>query len=114
MGAVLERGIGVFQLGSRLAIGADGEVLHITGVMAVGIVEAVLLALGIEVAAGGFEIRAFTLRNLVKVEGVLSRREIMQVQLKGHAWSLIPDENAADLFSLGIFQFNLGFTEAGG
>ena len=41
--------------------------------MAVRVIEAVLLALGIEMSARGLEVRSFTLRHLMEVDGMLSR-----------------------------------------
>ena len=59
--------------------------------VAIGIIEPVLLVLGIEVPARRFEVGAFALGNLMKVDGVLSGREVVQVELERNARALIPD-----------------------
>src|SRR5579871_3149727 len=48
------------------------------------------------------------------MDGVLSRREIVQVELERDSRSLIPDNNTANIFPLGIFQFDLGLRGAQG
>jgi hypothetical protein len=50
--------------------------------MAFGILEAVLLALGIEVRAGGFEVGRIALRILMKVDGVLAGRQVVKMKLE--------------------------------
>ncbi len=42
-----------------------------------------LLGVGIEVAAGGFEVRGFAERLLVDMDGVLAHREVFEVDLDG-------------------------------
>src|ERR1700756_3675598 len=80
--AVLERDIGILQLSLRLAVGSYCEVLHVAGVMSFGIVETMLLALGVEMPPGRLEVGPFAFRSLVEVDGVFSRREIVQLQLE--------------------------------
>ena len=57
------------------------EVLHVAGMVAFRIIKPVFLAAGVEVSAGGFKIRAIALGNLVKMDGVLSRGQIVEVKL---------------------------------
>src|ERR1700722_3241766 len=100
--------------GRGLALSADSEVFHITGVVTVAIIETVLLAIGIEVSTGGFEVGAFALRDLMKVDGVFSGREIVEFELERDARSLIPQDDITDVFALSIFEFDFGFGYAPG
>src|SRR5580698_2903335 len=68
----------------------DGEVLHVTGVVAIGIIEAVLLSVGIEMRAGGLEIGSVALGTLMKMEGVLARRKSVKLKLEADAGLLLP------------------------
>jgi hypothetical protein len=45
----------------------------------------------------------------VEVDGVFSRCEIVQLQLKRDSRALIPDEDAAHVLPLGVFYFDFGF-----
>ena len=81
--------ISVGYLRFRLAVSAHGEVLHVAGMMAFWILKPVLLAVRIEMGAGRFEIRGITPCILVDVDGMLSRRQIMQVELDHHTIALI-------------------------
>ena len=81
MGAFAKSHFFILELGIGLALSIDGKVLHIAGVVAIGIVESVLLALGIEMPSGGLEVGAIALGRLMKVDGVLAGREIVKMKL---------------------------------
>ena len=68
--------------------GVDGEVQHVAGVMAFGILESVLLAVGVEVRARGFEVGGIALGVLVEVDAVFAGREIVELELEAYARSL--------------------------
>ncbi len=97
-----------------LALSVDGEVLHVPGVVTVGTIEPVFLALRIEVPSGRFEVRTFALGNLVKVDGVLSGRQVVQVQFDPDTRSLLPQGSRTNVLSLCIdeshFELNLGLS----
>jgi hypothetical protein len=82
--------------------------------VAVGAVEAVLLPFWIEVSARRLEVRPFTLRNLMEVDGMLPGSQIMKVQIEFHARALIPYHDDANGFPLSIFEFDIGFSCAAG
>jgi hypothetical protein len=105
----------VFVLDLRIgfALGIDGEVFHVAGVMTFGIIEAMLLAFGIEMRTGGFEIRRIAFWILVEVNGVLAGGKAVKMQLEGDGCSLLPHENGAYVLALGIFEFDFGFGGAG-
>jgi hypothetical protein len=91
------------------AISIDSEVLHIPGVVAVGIIEPVFLTLWIEVSTRRFEVGAFALGDLVKVDGVLSGREIVKVEFDSDTRSFLPKGGSAYALPLGIHEFNFPF-----
>jgi hypothetical protein len=82
--------------------------------VAFGILETVLLALGIEVPAGRLEVGAFAFGNLMEVNGMDSGREIVEFDLEGNARSLIPQDHITDRFALSIFEFDFGLGRAVG
>ncbi len=77
----------VFVLDGRIgfAFHVNDEVLHVTGVVAFRIVESVLLAIRIEMRAGGFEVWRIALGTLMEVDGVLAGRQIVEMKLEGNA-----------------------------
>jgi hypothetical protein len=105
----------VFVLDTRVrfSLRTNGEVQHIAGVMAFRILESMLFAVGIEVRAGRLEIRSIAFRVLMKVDGVLAERKIVQLQLEGDAGAFCRQSDGADVFSLGILEVDFGFGGAG-
>src|SRR5215216_1937656 len=57
------------------------EVVHVAGVWPLWVLQAMLLVLGIKVIAGRLESRPFTFRHLMKVNPVLTCRQVLQIQL---------------------------------
>ena len=84
VGAVAQSYVVVLEFCIGLTIRVDDEVLHVASVVAFGILQAVLLAIGIEMRAGRLEVGGIALGVLVEVDGVLAGREIVQVKLKGN------------------------------
>ena len=75
----------VFVLDLRIgfALGVDGEVFHVAGVMAFGIVESMLLAFRIEMRTGGFEIRRVAFGILMEMYSVFAGGKTVKMQLEG-------------------------------
>jgi hypothetical protein len=69
-------------------------------------------ALGIEVSGGRFEVRAFTLRDLMEVDRMFSGREVMEVKFERNARSLVPYHGITDVFALSVFEFDLSLGRA--
>jgi hypothetical protein len=113
VGAVAESYVCVLQFCICLAFGVYGEVVHVTGVVAVGIFQAVLLVFGIEVRAGRFEVGGLALGVLMKVDGVLTGRQIMKSKLEADAGSLLPQGDRPDGFALSVLEFDFGLGGAG-
>ncbi len=96
----------------RLAVSVHGEVLHVASMMTFKILKSVLLVVGIEMRASRLEIWWIALRILVDVDGMLSRRQIVQVELDHHAIALVHKRRTYAL-ALGILQFDRNFGGAG-
>jgi|SRR5208337_62567 len=115
MRAVAEGHVFVFHGGIGFAFHVNREVRHVAGVMAFGVVETVLLAVGIEMRAGGFEVWRIALGILMEVDGVLAGRQIVKMKLEGNTGSLLRESDRADGFALGVCEFDLlGFGRAAG
>jgi hypothetical protein len=72
--AVAERYVFILHRRVGLTLNVNREVLHIAGVMPVGIFKTMLLAVRIEMPTSRFEVRGIALGILMKVNGVLARR----------------------------------------
>jgi hypothetical protein len=82
------------------AVGTDVKVQQIAHVKTLRIVEAVLVHGGVEMAAGALKRRAFTLANIVNVNGVRARRQIHEVHFDADAVRRGCDLGGADLLPL--------------
>ena len=85
----------------------------IAGVVPFRIFQAVLLVFGIEVRAGRFEVGGLALGVLMKVDGVLTGRQIMKSKLEADAGSLLPQGDRPDGFALSVLEFDFGLGGAG-
>jgi len=113
VGSFAESYVGVLKFRIGLAFSVDGKVLHVAGVVAFGIVESMLFAFGIEMAAGRLEVGRIALGSLMKVNGVLAGRKIVKFKLEAGARSLLPEEHAAHTLALGVLKFDFSFRGAG-
>jgi hypothetical protein len=110
--AVAERGVAVrAQIHAfvhdhqiRFPLGIHGEIVHVTGVGTVGILEAVLLAVGVEMGASRFEIRRFALGILVDVNGVFAGWQVLQVQLDLDAFTSGLERRCPYTFAFGVLK----------
>src|ERR1039457_4592257 len=71
-----------------------------------GILQAMVLLVGIEVAAGRRECRPFALGHLMRMRGMIARRQILEVQLDSHARSslALAHRGASDALAVPVFQ----------
>jgi len=109
VGAVAERHIFILQFRIGLAFGVDGEVQHVAGMMALGVLQAVLLAVGIEMRAGRLEVGGVAFGVLMEVNGVFAGGKIVQAKLQAYTWPLLPECDRPNGLALGVFDFDLGF-----
>ena len=108
MRAFAQRHVGILKRGIGFALRVDGDVLHVAGVMAFGILEPMFLALGIEMRAGGLEVGWITFGILMNVDSMLAGRKIVQFHLEADPGPLFRNQNRADAFALRILEFDLG------
>jgi hypothetical protein len=119
--AVAEQRVGAFAEGDviilqhclSVSFSVDGEVLHVTGVVAFGIIESVLLAFWIEMRSGRFEVGSVALGVLVEVDGVLAGRQIVKHQLEADARGVRHNDDRSDVFALSVLKVDFGFGCAG-
>jgi hypothetical protein len=109
VGVVAESHVVVLHLRVGFAFCVDGKILHVSRVVAFRIFESVMLALRIEMSAGGLEVRAIALGSLMKVDSVLAGRQVVKMKLQGDSLSLLPYEDVSDGLALGVFEFDFGF-----
>jgi len=105
-----------FDLGDALFV--DAEVHHVAGVVAIGILEAVLFSVGIEVWARGLEVRTIALGVLMKVNAVFAGRQVMQIEVEPYpraffAGSALHYRDRAHALALGIFHLDDSLSRAG-
>jgi hypothetical protein len=81
--------------------------------MAFGVLQAVLLGVGIEMRARGFEVGSIALGVLMEVDGVLTGRKIVKVKLETDSGSLLPEHDGAYVLALGVLDCDFGFGCAG-
>lgn len=91
----------------RLALRIDFEVRHVASVWPVGIIEAVMLLVGIEMRASAGE-RRFALGVLMDVQGVFARGQVHQIQLDADAGAALDlgDDGGADGLSCRVAQLD--------
>jgi len=86
------------------SVGANREVRHVAGMVAIGIVKTVLFSVWIKVRAGGFEIGRIAFRILMEMDRVLSRRKIFEIKFQAYAAFLVLiEDHGANAFPLRIF-----------
>jgi hypothetical protein len=107
----------IFAVGLHFgfAVCVDREIRVIAGMMAFRIVEAMLLAIRIEVRSGGFEVGRGATRVLMKVDGMFARGKIFEIEFHSHSSRFfLPQHDGADAFPLRVLQVNDSFSEARG
>src|SRR5579863_803876 len=118
VGSVSEDDVIVSQLELGRALFIDAEVHHVAGVVAVGILQAVLFSIGIEVWARRLEIRTIALCVLMEVNAVSAGRQVMQIKVEPYARALLAGSaldyrDRAHALALGIFHLDHSFGCAG-
>jgi hypothetical protein len=86
------------------AIGRHGEVGHVPIVMALGIEEAVLFLVRIEMRTSGLEVWRIALSVLMEVQRVNPRWQVLYVELDFHTLAGWLDGGGSDAVALRIFQ----------
>src|SRR5580700_2905660 len=100
----------VSEFHGSFAVFFDDEVQHVAGVVAFGTLQAVLLAVWIEVWTGRLEVGTIALGILMEVNAVFARRQIMHLYIEYHALgSALRQDNRSQALALGIFHLNHSF-----
>src|SRR5579863_5018751 len=118
VGAISKDHVIVSQLELGRALLVDAEIHHVAGVVAIGILKAVLFSIGIEVRARGLEVWTIALGVLMEVNAVCARRQVMQIEVKHYARALLAGSalhyrDRAHAFALGIFHLDHSFGRPG-
>src|SRR5882724_758046 len=112
MAVVAESYVLVHDLDFGFAFGVYGKVVHVSGMMAFGILQAVLLSIRIKMWAGRLEIRRIALRLLMEVQRVLPGRQVVEAKLHGNTRrcvrAITPYHPFAYTLALSILQFDGG------
>ena len=88
----------------RFSVGANREVRHVAGMVAIGTVKAVLFSVWIKVRARGFEIGRIAFRVLMEVDRVFARRKIFEIKLQAYtAFLVLIQDHSAHAFPLRVF-----------
>ena len=74
MAVFAERDVFILRFEMRFSIRADREIGIVAVVVAFGILQSMLLAIGIEMGSRGLEVRGIALRVLMKVDGMYAGR----------------------------------------
>ncbi len=93
-----------FKVG--FAVGSDGEIGAVSGVMAFGILEAVLLAIGIEVRSGRLEVGRLALGVLMEMDRVVAGGKVLDADFHADAGSGVPENGGADDLALRVLELN--------
>ena len=104
--ALFQRDRRVHDLDRKLAALRHVQVRHVAG-MALAGHHAVLVVARIEMRAGGFE-RRFALADGMNVEGVLARRQALDLQLDQDAGGGLHQVDVADGLAAGILELGVG------
>src|SRR5450631_200734 len=106
MAVAAERDIFIFRLEMCFAVRAHREVGVVAGVMTFRILQSVFPGIGIEVASGGLEVGGFALRVLMKVDGVFTGRQILDIDFHPDPRGRFPQNRAAHDLALSILELN--------
>src|ERR1700731_2648296 len=102
MAVFAERDVFILRFEMRFAIRAHGEVGVVAVVVAFGILQSMLLAIGIEMGSRGLEVRGIALRVLMKVDGVYASGQILEIGLHSDSCAGFPQSRRTHSLALGV------------
>ena len=68
----------IVEIDRSFALGVDGEIVHVSGVVSVRVLQPMLLGVRIEVRPGGLEVGSFALGDGMKMNCVLPGRHVIK------------------------------------
>src|SRR3982074_2653254 len=114
MAVFAERDVFILSFEMRFAIRADREIGIVAVVVTFGILQSMLLAIGIEMRSRGLEVRGIALRVLMKVDGMYARRQILEIDLHSDSGAGLPQNRGTHGLALSILKVNHGLGRTGG
>lgn len=95
------------QIDRCFALGVDREIVHVAGMMPVGILQPMLLAVGIKVRPGRFEVWPLALGDRMKMNCMLPGRHVIERKPQVHALSGRLHHGPTNRLSRSILDGNL-------
>src|SRR5690242_18371280 len=90
--------------GLRFTFGVDPEIGNVAGMGTFGVLQAVVLAGGIEMASGRLEVWALALGRLMDMNGMFAGCKIVEIELDFHALGVGREGSIANILALAILQ----------
>src|SRR5271155_5028398 len=102
-----ERHVFILTLEMRFAVRSYSEVRAVSSMMPFRILQSMLLSFGIEVATRRLEVGPFAFCILMKMDGMFSRRQTLEIDFQANAVRPgFPKNRRADDLALAIFDLN--------
>src|SRR3982074_350700 len=114
MAVFAERDVFILSFEMRFAVRADREVGIVAVVVAFGILQPMLLAIGIEMRSRGLEVRSIALRVLMKVDGMYAGGQILEIEFHSDSWAGFRQNRGTHSLALGILKVNHSLGRTGG
>src|ERR1700704_3647746 len=100
MAVFAERDVFILCFEMGFAVCADREIGIVTIVVAFGILQSMLLAIGIEVRSRGLEVRGVALRVLMKVDGMHAGGQILEIEFHSDSRGGVPQNRGTHSLTL--------------
>src|ERR1700730_3383447 len=113
MAVFAERDILILSFETRFAVRADCEIGIVAVVVAFGILQSMLLAIGIEMGSRGLEVRSIALRVLMKVDGMYAGWKILEIEFHSDSRGGFPQNRSTHSLAVGILKVNHSLGRAG-
>jgi len=94
-----------FRLGA--SVGFDQEILHIAGMWAIRILQAMLFVIRIEMGSCGLEVGRLALGVLMNMYGVLAGRKMLEIETDFDSGASTSYRSFPNAPALGVFEFDL-------
>src|ERR1700694_3948317 len=106
MAVFAERHVFILSFEMRFAVRPNREIGIVAVMVAFGILQSILLAIGIEMGSRGLEVRGIALRVLMKVDGVYAGGQILEIEIHSDSGGGFPQNRSTHSLALGILKVN--------
>src|SRR5713226_967068 len=106
MAVFAERDVLVLCFEMRFAIRANRKIGIVAVVVAFGILQSMLLAIGIEMGSRGLEVRGIALGVLMKMDGMYAGGQILEFEFHSESRGGLPQNRGTHSLALGILKVN--------